>query len=292
VKKIVKAALVVLVVVVVVAAGTVYLMSRLEGSAEGFGIYLLNNNELVLSDEEIVWYDAVSYEIKLTDEGANKLEALDVPVDGCPFVIKVDGKEIYGGSFWVSFSSLSYSGTVIDTSKIQNNTISIDLGYPSSGFFEGVDHRNDSRIIDHFQKLGKLKQTFKMEIDYNPSTEANPLVEFENDGLYMRGSVMHIIGNPDQQTIHLRKADSVVLKLTEYPSTVRQGFLSYNSIFLQRSDELGDVACKKISLDDPLRFTVPEDGYYVFELGVINVDCYWFRESIGAWTFDVTVIPA
>jgi hypothetical protein len=292
VKKIIKIALIILVIGVVVAAGAIYLAGQLEGSAESFGIYLLENNELVLSDEEIVWYDKVSYEIKLTDEGANKIEALEVPVTGSPFVIKIDGEEIYDGSFWVSFSSLSYSGIVIDTLKIQNNTISIDLGYPSSGFFEGADHRNDSRILDHFQKLGKLKQTLKIEIDYNPSTEANTLVEFQNDGLYMRGSVMHIIDNPNQQSIQLRKGDSVVLKLDEYPSTVTQGFLSYNSVFLQGSEGLGDVACEKIGLDDTLRFTVPEDGYYVFELGVINVDCYWFRESIGVWTFDVTVIPS
>jgi hypothetical protein len=292
VKKIIKIALIILVIGVVVAAGAIYLAGQLEGSAESFGIYLLENNELVLSDEEIVWYDKVSYEIKLTDEGANKIEALEVPVTGSPFVIKIDGEEIYDGSFWVSFSSLSYSGIVIDTLKVQNNTISIDLGYPSSGFFEGADHRNDSRILDHFQKLGKLKQTLKIEIDYNPSTEANTLVEFQNDGLYMRGSVMHIIDNPNQQSIQLRKGDSVVLKLDEYPSTVTQGFLSYNSVFLQGSEGLGDVACEKIGLDDTLRFTVPEDGYYVFELGVINVDCYWFRESIGVWTFDVTVIPS
>jgi hypothetical protein len=292
VKKIIKIALIILVIGVVVAAGAIYLAGQLEGSAESFGIYLLENNELVLSDEEIVWYDKVSYEIKLTDEGANKIEALEVPVTGSPFVIKIDGEEIYDGSFWVSFSSLSYSGIVIDTLKIQNNTISIDLGYPSSGFFEGADHRNDSRILDHFQKLGKLKQTLKIEIDYNPSTEANTLVEFQNDGLYMRGSAMHIIDNPSQQSIQLRKGDSVVLKLDEYPSTVTQGFLSYNSVFLQGSEGLGDVACEKIGLDDTLRFTVPEDGYYVFELGVINVDCYWFRESIGVWTFDVTVIPS
>jgi hypothetical protein len=118
VKKVIKIALVILVVVVVVAAGTFHLMGQLEGSAESFGLYLLSNNELVLSDEEIVWYDTISYEIKLTDDGAKKITALDVPVDGCPFVIKVDGKEIYDGSFWVSFSSLSYSGIVIDSLKI------------------------------------------------------------------------------------------------------------------------------------------------------------------------------
>lgn len=291
-KKLIKTTLVILVIGVVIATGAFYLTSQLRGSTERFGIYLLKNNEQVLSDEEIVWYDETSFEIKLTNEGAKKIEALKVPVAGSPFVIKIDGKEIYDGSFWVSFSSLSYSGIVIDTLRIQNNTISIDLGYPSEGFFEGVDPRNDSRILDYFQKLGKLKQTFKIEIDYNPSIRANALVRFQNDGWYMRGSVMHIIDNPNRQSIQLRKGDSVVLKLTEYPPIVTQGFLSYNSIFLQGSDELGDVACGKIRLDDPARFTIPEDGYYVFELGVINVDCYWFRDSIGVWTFDVIVSPS
>lgn len=291
-KNIVKVALAVLVIAVVVAAGAFYSMNQMGESKEGFGVYLVENNELVLSDEEIVWYDVVSYEFKLTDEGANRITELDVPVTGSPFVLKVDGKEICEGSFWVSVSSLSYSGIVIDALAIHDNTISIDLGYPSAEFFEGTDYRNDPRIIDHFDSLGKLKQTFQMQIDYNPSNEENPLIEFQDDCLYMRGSTMHIVGSFNQQNFQLRKGDSVVLALVEYPSTVTQGFLSYNFVFLHGGDGLGDVACKEILLDEPLMFTVSEDGYYVFELGVINVDCYWFKDSVGVWTFDVTVVPA
>jgi hypothetical protein len=54
---------------------------------------------------------------------------------------------------------------------------------------------------------------------------------------------------------------------------------------------LGDVACAQISLVDPLRLVVPEDGYYILELGVVNVDCYFPGDSTGVWTFSVTVVP-
>jgi hypothetical protein len=291
VKKIIKTTLVILVIAVVVVAGIFYFTSQLIGSTERFGIYLLKNNEQVISDEEIVWYDKNSYEIKLTDEGAEEIKALKVPVTGSPFVIKIDGKEIYEGSFWVSFSSLSYSGIVIDTLLIQNNTISIDQGYPSSAFFEGVDPRNDPRIIDNFQKLGKLKQTFRIEINYSPKFEATALAQFQNES-YTRGSVMHIIDNP-AQSIRLKKGDSVVLKILDNPlNATREGYnLSYNYVFLNESGGLVDVACAQISLVDPPRFVVPEDGYYIFELGVVNVDCYFPGNSIGVWAFSVTVVP-
>ncbi|MEM2931099.1 MAG: hypothetical protein QW797_09625 [Thermoproteota archaeon] len=122
----------------------------------GFGIYLSESDELVISDEDIVWYNKTSHEIRLTAGGVEKIKALRVPVTGIPFVIKIDGKKIYDGSFWVSISSLSYSGIVIDTLKIQDDTIKIEKGYPSPEFFEGVDPRNNSEVLDHFQKIGKL----------------------------------------------------------------------------------------------------------------------------------------
>jgi len=43
-------------------------------------------------------------------------------------------------------------------------------------------------------------------------------------------------------------------------------------------------------LSDTLKFEVPEDGYYVFELGVENVNAYFPGNSAGVWTFSVTVI--
>jgi hypothetical protein len=158
VRKAIKVTLIILIFAILIVATGLYLMDRSGVSSEEFGIYLLESNELFISDNEIVWYDKTSFQFKLTEEGTKKISSLEVPVAGSLFAARIDGEEIYTGSFWVSFSSLSYSGIVIDALRIQNNTIRIDLGYPSSQFFEGVDNRNDPRIIDHFQKLGKLKQ--------------------------------------------------------------------------------------------------------------------------------------
>jgi hypothetical protein len=131
-------------------------------------------------------------------------------------------------------------------------------------------------------------QTFKVEIDYSAGFD---LVQFQNE-LYRRGSVMHIIDSPSRQSVQLRKGVSVVLRLLDNPSNVTQEwYLCYNFIFLNGGEVLGDVACKQIRLDDPPRFVIPEDGYYVFELGVVNVDSYDPRNSIGVWAFSVTVIP-
>ena len=156
VRNAIKLILTILIVTILIVAMGLYLIDLPGVSSEEFGIYLLKNNELLISDNEIMWYDKTNYQIKLTEEAAKKISSLEVPVSGSQFAVRIDDKEIYTGSFWVSFSSLSYSGIVMDTLRIQNNTISIDLGYPSSQFFKGLDKRNDPRIFDHFQKLGKL----------------------------------------------------------------------------------------------------------------------------------------
>ena len=158
VKKVIKVSVIILIFTILAVAAGLYLIDLSRVSSEEFGIYILENNEPVISDNEIVWYNKTSYQIKLTEEAAKKISTLEIPVTGIPFSARIDGEEIYTGSFWVSFSSLSYSGIVVDALRIQNNTISIDLGYPSSQFFEGVDNRNDPRLLDHFEKLGKLRQ--------------------------------------------------------------------------------------------------------------------------------------
>lgn len=129
---------------------------------EGFGIYLSESNRLVISDEDIVSYNKTSHEIKLTERGVEKIKslALEVPMTGSSFVVKINGKEIYNGAFWVSISSYSYSWIVIvvDTLEIQDKTIKIEKGYPSPEFFKGTDPRNNPEVFNHFQKIGKLVQ--------------------------------------------------------------------------------------------------------------------------------------
>ena len=159
-EKIIKTSLVILGIAVFVVAGGFYLTNQLRTSSERFGIYLLKNNELVISDDEIVWYNKSSHEIKLTEEGVKKIQALKV-VDvsyGEPFVLKIGDQEIYNGSFWSPISSIPYHGiTILTLVNTTDNTIKLVNGYPS-GSLQDADPRNDLRIFDHFQKLGKLKQ--------------------------------------------------------------------------------------------------------------------------------------
>jgi len=149
-----------------------------------------------------------------------------------------------------------------------------------------------SSIIAYSYSMPRT-QALKIEIDYNSSWEDRTIVEFQ-DVLYMRGSVMHVVDDPNQQSIQLSKDDSVVLKLLDYPSNVNQGYLyntlNYNFVFLNGGSVQGDIAGARVSLSDTLKFEVPEDGYYVFELGVENVNAYFPGNSAGVWTFSVTVI--
>jgi hypothetical protein len=121
-----------------------------------FGIFLLDTDEVVISGEDIVSYAKSVHEVKLTEEGATKIEqlSLKVPVDGTKFVIKINGQEIYRGWFWSPVSSISCSGVVIET-LVRNNTIRIETGYPSF-HFQGEDPRNNPDLLNYFQVVGKL----------------------------------------------------------------------------------------------------------------------------------------
>jgi hypothetical protein len=136
-------------------AGYFLLTHQLQGS---FGIYLLENNKLVISDEDIVWYSRATHEIRLTELGVGKIEGLQVSVFGSPFVIKINGEKIYNGSFVTPISSIPPppSEVVIET-LVQNNTIKIQMGYPPSQF-GAEDPRNNPKIFDYFQNIRKLIQ--------------------------------------------------------------------------------------------------------------------------------------
>jgi len=123
---------------------------------EGFGIYLLDHDELVISDGDIISYNGSSHEIRLTEAGAEKMEQLSmrVPLNGTRFVMKIKGEDVYDGWFWSPISSLPCSGIVIET-LVRNNTIQIEAGYPPS-YFQGEDPRSNPKVFSYFQSIGKL----------------------------------------------------------------------------------------------------------------------------------------
>ncbi len=40
---------------------------------QGFRIYLSQNNQVVITDEDAVWYNKSSHEMRLSEEGKNRL---------------------------------------------------------------------------------------------------------------------------------------------------------------------------------------------------------------------------
>ena len=142
------------IVVLLLFTGAYILLFIMAPSEEGFGIYLLEPDELVISDLEIISYNKTSHNIKLTDAGVEKIESLQVPLNGAGFVIKVDGEEIYRGAFWSPISSFSYHGVVIVT-LVANDSVKMEAGYPPSQFL-GEDPRDDPTIFDYLEKVGKL----------------------------------------------------------------------------------------------------------------------------------------
>ena len=149
-------------------------MDATAAADEPFALYLLegeispgkidSGSALVLMDkplitvDDIIEYNAETHQIRLTENGLSKISQLQVPVNGKAFVICVNGEMIYQGAFWVSFSSLSYDGVVIDPllTTVENPVIQISLGYPGVSFFTGDDPRSDPRILEGLEKSGKL----------------------------------------------------------------------------------------------------------------------------------------
>lgn len=123
------------------------------------GVSLLLESQPLISQAEILKYTFQTHTIHLTREGVDKLTNLQVPVNGIAFAACVDGKQIYRGSFWAAYSSLSYNGVIIDPLLVSqdNPYLEIHLGYPGESFFTGQDPRGDQRIMNKLEEAGKLR---------------------------------------------------------------------------------------------------------------------------------------
>ncbi|MBN1643856.1 MAG: hypothetical protein JW856_03465, partial [Dehalococcoidales bacterium] len=103
-------------------------------------------------------YNAQTHEIKLTDEAYERITNLEVPVTGKSFVVCVDGGSIYWGAFWTPISSISFGGVTIwkPYGPQETKIITLELGYPSSSFYDGEDPRNNPSVLASIEKSGKL----------------------------------------------------------------------------------------------------------------------------------------
>ena len=165
------------------AFGTIYTLkindysTTFEGTLmkkEGFAIYLTKEDippakmeilsyvdiadQPLLSLQDIITYNSQTYEIKLTDEGFQRIAELEVPVQGKSFLVCVDRAPVYWGAFWTPISSMSFSGVTIwkPLGSQETQIITLDLGYPASSFYKGEDPRNNPTIIKSLEEAGKL----------------------------------------------------------------------------------------------------------------------------------------
>jgi hypothetical protein len=74
-----------------------------------------------------------------------------VPLSGSPFVVKVDDKPIYLGTFFRIFSSMIAVGPVIVVDDITNDLIPISPPMPAE-----ADPRFDPSIVQVLTETGKL----------------------------------------------------------------------------------------------------------------------------------------
>jgi len=144
-------------------------------TGEGLAIYLtderilpaqlaaLSHLELeekpILSEGDILSYTWATHEMTLTEEAAERLQALHPPTQGRAFAVCVDGAPIYAGAFWPGYSSQSFDGVTIDPILVhpENPVAQIQLGYPGPDFFRGDDPRSDERIRLALAEAGKLR---------------------------------------------------------------------------------------------------------------------------------------
>ena len=143
----------------------------------GFGIYLADTGELVISELDMVAYHTGPYflnagtdqSIELNRAGIERWNSF-VPQHPGPklaeslyrreFIVKIKDKEIYRGRFWSMFSSASVEGPVIIECMMKldstHNRIGIFGGYVTTLSPE-KDPRNNPDIMDYLREKGLLK---------------------------------------------------------------------------------------------------------------------------------------
>jgi hypothetical protein len=145
-----------------------------DSSNEGFAIYLpeydvlptkmeaLSHVELaeqpLIAARDIITYNALTHEIKLTATAFERILDLQVPVSGKSFLVCVDRNPVYWGAFWTPISSMSFDGVTIwkPLGNRESSVITLELGYPSASFYNGEDPRSDPEILNSLESSGKI----------------------------------------------------------------------------------------------------------------------------------------
>ncbi len=139
----------------------IYLLADYQRLPESDGISLKGlelQDRPLIPYRDITLYNCKDHVFTITHQAFEKLKDEDWPVHGRAFAVCIGDEAVYTGYFWPSYSSASCQWTVIDPIGLFGNKLKVELGYP--GYFEDAnipDHRNDQRLLNVFERDGKLR---------------------------------------------------------------------------------------------------------------------------------------
>lgn len=122
---------------------------------------ILLDKSPIITTRDIISYSWKGHEMYLTDDARDRIASLQISTTaGLPFVVCIGDERIYSGAFWVSWSSTSFDGVVVETTLTGagSNKIRLQLGYPESPErFRGTDPRFDPRVKEVLRRARILK---------------------------------------------------------------------------------------------------------------------------------------
>jgi len=132
-------------------------------SEAGFKIIYLENNDVLISDADILSYNWTSQEIAITDAASERLMGMgDSLYSFTGFVIRIDGEEVYRGVFRSAFMSAIPGPprisilfpSMLFPSQTENRN-AIRMFYPS---FEPPSDQpeENAKLSEYFEEANKL----------------------------------------------------------------------------------------------------------------------------------------
>jgi hypothetical protein len=126
-----------------------------------FAIILALDNNKVVSDSDIRYYNVTSHEFTLTSECAERLKPMGWRLAG-NFTLVVNGEVELRGIFVPPITSRSYPSNQVvimyptfDASSINSRVLKIQMGYPWDQPV-ALDPRDNPRITEYFDVSSKL----------------------------------------------------------------------------------------------------------------------------------------
>ena len=104
----------------------------------------------LLTEGDFKRFDWASQQIELTETGKQKLEGLEIPLQGLPVAMVLNGEIIYGFWFWNRFSSFGCDRVY----TYPKTDFKLKFGLPNSSTF-GADPRFDKRLLDYINRVKK-----------------------------------------------------------------------------------------------------------------------------------------